>query len=249
MVEVTPTIALAVGVASFLIGLSKAGVGGSLGPLITVVVVLALPAPTAIALLLPLLIVGDVIALAALWRRWDNRLLWLLLPGGLAGVAIGTYLLAHLASPLFTRLLGGLILLFVASWVLSPRLARPTAPRVHLRPWHGVATGTVAGLTSAIAHAGGPPVAIYLLLQRVEPVRFVATNTLLFGVLNVVKVPAYISAGLFDWDLQLRLAWAVALIPLGVLVGRFMVHRIDPQVFNRIIVALLAFAGIYLLAG
>lgn len=247
MVEITPAIVIAVAVAAFLIGVSKAGVGGSLGPFITVVVVVALPAQAAIALLLPLLIVGDWIALAALWRRWDTRHLRLLLPGAVVGVAIGTYLLAHLDSPLFTRLLGGVILLFVAYWVVSPRLHRSEAYRN--RAWHGTVAGTVAGFTSALAHAGGPPVAIYLLLQRIDPPRFVATNTLLFGVVNLVKVPAYVSAGLFDWNLQLRLAWAVLLIPIGVAVGRFVVERIDREVFNRVIVALLGVAGIYLLVA
>lgn len=248
MVEITPAVVLAVSLAAFLIGVSKAGIGGSLGPLITVTVVLVLPAQTAIALLLPLLVIGDALAVGALWRRWDNRLLFLLMPGALLGVAGGTYLLAHLDSPVFARVLGGVILLFVAAWVLSPRLSSRPEP-VRMRAWHGVVTGTVAGATSAIAHAGGPPVAIYLLLRRVEPVRFVATNTVLFGVVNVVKMPAYVSAGLFDWHLQLRLAWAVVLIPAGVLAGRYLVHRIDPTVFNWVIVALLAIAGTYLLVS
>jgi uncharacterized protein len=247
VVEITPTLVVAVALAAFLIGVNKAGIGGSLGPFITVVVVVALPAQTAIALLLPLLIIGDGFAIGALWRRWDTRQLMLLLPGGVAGVAIGTYLLAHLDSPIFARVLGVVTLLFVVYWLLVPRLSGSTGHRP--RPWHGALAGTVAGLASALAHSGGPPTAIYLLFQRIEPVAFVATSTLLFTVLNLIKVPAYVSADLFDWNLQLRLAWAVALIPVGVVVGRVLVGRVDPEVFRRVILVLLTIGGTYLLVG
>ena len=100
-----------------------------------------------------------------------------------------------------------------------------------------------------MAHSGGPPVAVYLLLQRVSPVPFVATSTFAFAIVNVVKVPAYLAAGLFDLELQLQLAWALGLVPVGVLVGRLLVGRIDKRLFHRVSVFLLACSGTYLLVA
>lgn len=237
-------VVLGVGLAAFLLGFVKAGVGGSIGPLVTILAVLVLPVQVALGVLLPLLIMGDAFALAALWGRWDRATVKRLLPGSVVGVAAGTYLLASVDAPILARLLGALMLLFVAYSVLAPRVLRG-ATYEH-RGWHAPLAGTVAGVTSALAHSGGPPIAMYLLLRRFDPVPFVATNALVFAVVNVIKIPAYLSAGLFDWRLQLQLAWAVALIPLGVLVGRWLVERIDRTRFHVASLALLGCAGLYL---
>ncbi len=245
MIEVTPIVMGGIGAAAFVIGFTKAGIGGSLGPLVTVLAVLVLPPQAALGLLLPMLIVGDAFALAALWGRWDLREVGRLLPGMLIGVAAGTYLLARAESPLLARLLGALMLLFVAYWLLEPRLTRFVT--YERRRWHGYLAGGVAGVTSALAHSGGPPVAVYLLLQRVSPIPFVATTTFAFAIVNLVKVPAYLSAGLFDLQLQLQLAWAMGLVPVGVLVGRLVVGKVDRKLFHRASVFLLACSGTYLL--
>lgn len=245
VIDVTPIVMAGIGAAGFLIGFAKAGIGGSLGPLVTVLAVLVLPPQAAIGLLLPMLLVGDAFALGALWGRWDLREVGRLLPGMLIGVAAGTYLLIQVDSPLLARLLGALMLLFVAYWLLESRIARLGTYRQ--RRWHGYLAGGAAGVTSALAHSGGPPVAVYLLLQRVPPIPFVATTAFAFAIVNAIKVPAYLSAGLFDLELQLQLAWAMGLVPVGVLVGRFVVGRIDRRLFHRVSVFLLACSGSYLL--
>lgn len=247
MIEVTPVVMVSVGAAGFLIGFSKAGIGGSLGPLVTVLAVLVLPPRAAIGLLLPMLMVGDVFALGSLWRRWDLHEVGRLLPGMLIGVAAGTYLLAQVESPLLTRLLGALMLLFVAYWLLEPRISRLRTYRG--RRWHGYVAGGIAGLTSTVAHSGGPPAAVYLLLKRISPISFVATTAFAFAIVNATKVPAYLAAGLFDLELQLQLAWALGLVPVGALLGRLMVGRIDRQLFHRVSVVLLACSGTYLMVA
>lgn len=245
MVELTPVVIVGIGVAAFIIGFAKAGIGGSIGPLTTIVAVIVLPTRTALAILLPLLMVGDAFALGALWRRWDTREVLRLLPGAAVGVAAGTYLLAQADSPALRRLLGALILVFVAYWVFGQRLVRLAQRRP--QPWYGWLAGAVAGVTSALAHSGGPPVAAYLLLKGLEPVRFVATTALVFAIVNLIKVPSYLAAGLFDLELQRQLAWAVLVIPVGVVVGRLLVERIDRRLFHRASVVLLTISAVYLL--
>lgn len=51
-----------------------------------------------------------------------------------------------------------------------------------------------SGLTSTIAHAGGPPLSVYLLPQQLEKAVLVGTTVIFFAVINAVKlVPAGIS--------------------------------------------------------
>ena len=47
---------------------------------------------------------------------------------------------------------------------------------------------TVSGLTSTIAHAGGPPFAIYMLAQKMDKTLFVGTSAVFFLVVNYVKL-------------------------------------------------------------
>lgn len=240
-----PTVVVAV--AAFGIGFSKAGMGGGLGPLLTVLMLLAFPPTTAVSLLLPLLMVGDLFSVAALWRRWSVRYTLALLPGAVIGVAVGTYLIASVPPRVFRVALGLVVLGFVAYVVVRPRLR--IGQECRHRRWHGWVAGTTAGFTSALAHTGGPPVTIYLLLQRLDPVRFVGTTVGIFAVVNLIKVPAYAAVDMFDWPLQLRFWWAALLVPAGVAVGRWLLGRIDADVFGRVITALLLVAGLFLVYG
>src|SRR5688572_33334563 len=64
-----------------LIGLAKGGFSG-LGALGTPLMALGIDDPVrAAAILLPILIAQDVVAVAAYWKSWDGRVLAAMLPG------------------------------------------------------------------------------------------------------------------------------------------------------------------------
>jgi hypothetical protein len=112
-----------------------------------------------------------------------------------------------------------------------------------------VVAGASSGVTSTIAHAGGPPIAIYLLLVRATSRYYVATSALFFAVVNWLKVPGYLGAGVFDAGLIVRLAPTAALIPPGILIGRWAMGRISQQTFDRLILASLTAGAVLLLIG
>jgi len=68
-----------------LIGLDKGGLGGTLGVLITPMMSLIMPPQQVIGILLLILMLGDVFAVASHWRKWDGKLVILLIPGGVIG--------------------------------------------------------------------------------------------------------------------------------------------------------------------
>lgn len=236
-----------IGLAAFLTGLSKGGLGGTLGALITPIVALVMPIDQAIGLLLPIFIVGDAFALAAHWRRWNARLIWLLLPGGLVGITLGTFVLTSISPAGLKRALAVIIFIFICYRLMQPRILK----RLHYRSekWHGWLAGGVAGFASTLAHAGGPPVVIYLMMQNLTPAIFAATSVLFFAVTNWIKVPYYYQAGLLDLGRLLPIIWLAPLVPLGVWMGRRWADRVNAIVFDRIIVVFLAITGIFLLAS
>lgn len=236
---------LAFGIACFITGLSKGGLGGALGFLITPMLALVMPLNRAIGLMLPILILADMFTLAAYWRRWDTRHLWILLAGALVGVTLATFVLTSLPVSVLKKGLGILVLIFALYRIFEQRILRGLS--YVTRRWHGVLAGSLAGFTSTLAHAGGPPITIYLLLQKLEPSIFIATSALFFALLNWIKVPYYAVAGLFDWQWQLHLIWLTPLVPLGVWTGKRLVHHLNRMLFERLVIGLLMASGILLL--
>jgi hypothetical protein len=230
-----------------LIGLSKGGFGGTMGALATPLLALVMPANQVVGLLLPILMIADVFAVASHWKKWDNRLVFLLLPGAVLGVLIGTIFITSVSPLALRRTLGIIALLFAGYKLFEPVIVR----KIHYQPrnWHGITAGTVAGFSSSLAHTGGPPITIYLLMQNIVPRVFVATSALFFMVLNWIKVPTYFYAGLFDFNLLWQVAWLLPLLPLSVWVGKSISAKINKALFDRIMVVFLALSGILLLVG
>lgn len=229
----------------FLVGVSKGGLGGAAGAAATPLMALVMPVEQVLGLMLPLLMMADVFAVASHWRRWDNRLLLLLVPASLIGITAGTALLTTISSEALRAGLAVIVILFVLYKLFEERIQRSLTYRA--RPWHGVLTGAVAGFTSTLAHTGGPPIVIYLLMQQVSPRVFVATSAVYFAIINWLKVPYYIYAGVLDLNQLRQVVWLLPLIPVSVLVGRWLSTRIDKQTFERVMIVLLAASALLLL--
>jgi len=235
----------AFGAACFIVGLSKGGLGGVLGFLVTPMLSLVMPPGQAVGLMLPVLILADLVTLAAYWRCWDVSRIWVLLAGGVVGVSLATLVLSSFPVSWMRKGLGVLVFAYVLYRLFEKRLL--SRGEYHNRPWHGLLAGGTAGFASTLSHAGGPPITVYLLLQRLDPSVFIATSALFFAILNWIKVPYYAAAGLFNWQWQLRLLWLTPLAVLGGGVGKNLAFRLDRVLFERVVIGLLLVSGILLL--
>jgi uncharacterized membrane protein YfcA len=114
-------------------------------------------------------------------------------------------------------------------------------------PAKGLFWSTVSGLTSTIAHAGGPPLSIYLLPLRLDKAILVGTTVVFFAVVNAVKVVPYAWLGLFDARNLSTSAALAPLAPVGIFLGYQMMRRVNERLFYRICYALLLVVGMRLL--
>ncbi len=226
-----------------MIGFGKAGVAGTLGPFVTVLMALVLPADIALGLLLPMLIVADGFALAAYWRQWDKTILRRLLLAALVGIAIGTFTISSVDETILRRLIALSILAFAVLFVLTRGARMPLSGE---KPW-AVAAGTTSGFVSTVAHSGGPPIVAYMISARVEPIRLVGTTVAYFAAVNLIKVPGYFYAELFDGALLLSTSPAWIFVPLGIFLGKRLVHRINTEAFERLMLLLLVGGAVVLL--
>jgi uncharacterized membrane protein YfcA len=229
----------------FLIGLSKAGFATGLGMLSTPLVAQALPARTAIGVVLPLLCLADVFTLAVYWRRWDTRLVLWPLVGTAIGIGLATAFVTAISDGALRRSIGAIGLLLTLLLVVRNRFHPHAVYRP--APWQAVLVGIAAGASSTIAHAAGPILALYLLAQRLEKTSFVATSGLFFTVNNLLKVPPYVATGLIDGATLALAARYVPAVPLGIAAGWWANRHIPQRHFDAIVAGLMILTSLHLL--
>lgn len=244
-VEITPLIQFLFGLACFLVGFSKGGFGGVLGFLITPMLALVMPLNIVVGIMLPVLMIGDCFTIAAYWKKWDVSRIWVLLIGAIAGVTVATLVLVNTPVEWLKRGLAVLVLIFAAYRFAEKKIKSLLVYKP--QTWHGYLAGGTAGFASTLAHAGGPPITIYLLLQSLDPIVFVGTSALFFTILNWIKAPFYLAGGLFDFHLLMKMIWLVGLIPVGVIAGKHLVNVINKVIFDRIVLFFLVLSAILLL--
>ena len=178
-----------------LLGLAKGGLSG-LGLLALPLMALVIPPVQAAAIMLPILMVQDAVSVWIYRHSWDRRNVLILLPSGVLGVVIG-YLWAAEVSDSGLRLAVGLLSVAFALRRLVLERGSREIPSTKADLPRGVFWGAICGFASMIAHAGGPPFQIYVMPQRLPHRIFVGTGAILFGLMNLIKVPPYLALGQF----------------------------------------------------
>lgn len=230
--------------AVLLTGFSKGGLGGGLGIMAVPLMALVVSPVQAAAVLLPILSVMDLFGLYAYRGNWDRRNVAIMLPGALVGVAVGGLTFRYLSDDAVRLIVGAVALAFVLYRVLGRRPAdHRSAPHRGL----GAFWGGVSGFTSFVAHAGSPPVQVYMLPQRLDKTLYIGTTVVFFTAVNYAKLVPY---GLLGQLSAVNLGTALLLsplAPLGIWLGvRF--HRLlSETVFYRTLFVLLTLTGIKLI--
>lgn len=227
--------------AVIIVGLAKGGFSG-VGILSTPLLALVLPPVQAAALLLPLLIVQDAVSVWVYRRSWDRRNLAILLPAGAVGVLLGYLFASRVSEAAVLAAVGGISVLFAANQLIRQALGHGLVARRASWPL-GLLCGTGSGFTSTVVHAGGPPLHIYLLPQRLERDIFVGTNALYFAALNWMKVVPYAALGQFGRDTMIL---AAALLPVAIastFAGVWLVRRVPHERFLTLTNGLLLLLG------
>jgi hypothetical protein len=233
-------------IAAVLVGLSKAGLPGVGLPGI-LLVVLAFPdeqAALAVGAVLPVLIVGDIFAV--LWfrhhARW-NRLFWLF-PFVVVGMAPGWLVLRYVPDVILRVLIGVLVLLLIGG-----EYVRRHYSEGHIRHSWGLTatTGAIAGFCTMVAHAAGPVMTVYLVSQGFDKRQFIGTAAWFFFILNLAKVPMYVTAGnVTTASLEYDLVVAPFAV-VGGLLGVVVLRHISQRLFDALALSLAALAAVWLI--
>ncbi|MEO1688883.1 MAG: sulfite exporter TauE/SafE family protein [Pseudomonadota bacterium] len=245
-VDVFDPLFLAAAVPAVLIaGIAKGGFGAGAAFAATPLLTLVVEPAVAVGVMLPLLMVMDVTGLRAYWRRWSWPDARALMIGAVPGIALGAAAFAVVPADAVRLLIGGVALSFVAFQIARERGWDPTGGRA-TPVSRGLLWGAVAGFTSFVTHAGGPPAAVHLLGRRLEKTTYQATTVVAFWWVNMVKVGPYAALGLFA-DGQLWTAlWLAPVAVGGFLAGVWAHKRVSDRLFFQVIRVLLVIVGVRL---
>lgn len=232
--------------AAFGAGASKAGFSG-LGLVAVVVFASLFGARDSTGVVLPMLVIADIGAVVFFRQhaRWDH--LRRTLPTAAIGVALGALIMSRLDNASFRPVIGGIILGLACAQAV--RMRWPDlgghVPHTRVAAW---TLGLTAGVTTMLANAAGPLVALYCVALTLPKFEIVGTLAWFFFAINLFKMPFSWGLGLIHGpSLILNLILTPAIIA-GLVAGRWLVHRMPQRAFEMVLLAFAIFAAIRLLS-
>ena len=228
-----------------LVGLSKGGLGGAFALIGVPLMAIVVPPMQAAAIFLPILLVMDAVALWA-WRQYNNRAtLFVMLPGAVIGIGLGWATSTYVSAEAMRLVLGTIAILFALKYfadTYGPLAKGDVAPAPE-RPIAATFWGTVAGYSSFIAHAGGPPFQVYTLPLKRDPRVYTGTSTRFFAIVNAIKVIPYFALGELDATNLTLSAMMLPIALVSTLLGAYLVKRMQPKVFYPLMYGMVLIAG------
>jgi uncharacterized membrane protein YfcA len=231
-------------------GIAKGAFGQGSGGIAVPMMSMFIAPPEAAGIMLPILCAMDLFSVHAYRGQWSREHLAIMLPGALVGIALGAIAFGTLPVNGVRLLLGVISVTFALNqWFrFSERIAARFAKQ-HGQPGAagGAFWGAVSGFTSTLAHAGGPPYAIYMLGQRVDKTLFVGTSAVFFLIVNYTKlVPYYFLGQLNGGNLTTALLFS-PLVPIGVWFGVHLHRTVSQRTFFNLSYSLLLATGVKLI--
>jgi len=176
------------------------------------------------------------------WAHIEWRVVWWYLPGAIAGAILGAWIFA-LVSAQFLHICIGLFLISTAWQYRFGDRARSF--RMNL-PWF-LPVSFVVGLTSAIVGASGLLANPFYLNYGLLKERMIGTRGVNSLIIQLVKISAYATFGVLDWELVRHGLSAGAGAVLGIWLARHLLHRLDPKRFRQIVVFVMLVGGVLIL--
>ncbi|HEY1792982.1 MAG TPA: sulfite exporter TauE/SafE family protein [Opitutaceae bacterium] len=227
-------------VGALLIGIAKTGITG-LSLLFVAMFASIMPARVSTGVVLPLLVVGDVVAVLSYRRHAQWAHVWRLFPWAATGVVIGAVALGRMNDAQARDAIGAIVLGLAVLHIA--RRWRGAGDPAQGPGWLAPVIGILAGFTTIVSNAAGPLMVIYLLAMRLPKMEYMGTGAVFFFILNLFKAPFMAYLGLLgEGSLSLDLKLAPFVI-IGTLAGRWLLGKINQRLFENISLVLTLVAG------
>lgn len=217
-------------VSALIVGFSKTSVGG-MGIIVVLLMALAFPAKESVGVLLPMLIVGDIIAVIFYKRDCNWKIIARIFPLTAVGVLFGYFIVDIIEKDVFNVVLGLVILLMlILGIMIEKRNLSFSNSKIFI-----VIVGILAGIATMVANAAGPLMAIYFLQLGLSKKDFVGTRSWYFLLLNIFKLPFSASLGLITFNTLTLNMLSIPLIVFGAFIGVKFLQKINMDIFKWLI--------------
>jgi uncharacterized membrane protein YfcA len=227
-----------------LFAISKSGFSGGGLALISVTVLSITYGPlTAIAILMPMLIICDAIAIFLNRKYYDHSAVWSIAPFSLLGVIAGTVLFKFINLSSISVFIGSISLAYVIFNYLLTKF------KIKKIPFYGSKTiwGTLAGFTSFVLHSGGLPMNIYFMSIYNRKVNFVAGLVFSMALINLFKLIPYFYLEIVSFKSLIEYLVFSPVAVIGVILGHWMNNKLSDKSFFAIINFFIVVASIRLI--
>jgi hypothetical protein len=219
-----------------------------------------LPARESTGVVLPVLIVGDLLAVSIYRRHADWGMLWRLFPWVAVGTVLGAVFVAYADDDLMRIAIGVTLLVLSAGQLLHRSSAQESTAESTTDTTTGPGTatgrrvlaagaGVLAGVATMVANAAGAVTSLYFLLSGLPILRFLGTGAWFYLVVNLFKVPFSVGLGLLTWDALLLDLTLVPAVIAGAVTGVVVIKRIDQRRFEQVTLTLVVVAAVLLLVN
>ena len=233
-------------IGTLLIGITKAGFGGGAGLIVGPMLMLIYPTKESLGMMLPLLFICDIVSLFFYWRKWDKLNIAFIVPGAVVGIGIGSIFLGRFDDRILAKMIGITAIGFALLQILQHQRLKGKE-QFKTQPGLGILVGAATGFFSTIAHLGGVLTMMFLLSQNLKNQVFVATATLIYFSVNLLKIPVYIKLNVMNAQILLRILPFFPLIAIGATLGFYLNHRTSAKAFSKIILTIVFLTGIKLI--
>ena len=231
-------------IAGILVGASKAGLKG-IGIITVALMVMVFGAKQSTGVLLPLLIIGDILAVIYYKRHVKWVYLRKFLPSMIAGILLAVWIGKDLPEEMFKRWMGGVIMISVIIMFWWDFKGKASMPNNWL--FSGSA-GVAAGFATMIGNLAGAFANMFFLATRLPKNEIIGTSAWLFFIINVFKMPFHIySWQTIDLDtLKIDLIFAPSIF-FGFWIGMRIVSYINERYYRYFLLGATAAGAITIL--
>ena len=222
--------------AIILFGIAKSGLGGSIALISIPLMTLSMSLTEALAIMLPILIFSDFIAVYRFRKEFDLETLKLIIPSAAIGIIIGSFTFSYFSEDLLKSLIGLMGFLFASHYFIFKK--DKIKPHKKNKVKGSICT-IVAGFTSFCVHAGGTPTSIYLLPLRLKKEIYVGTRIIFFTFVNLIKLPLYVYLSMVNLETFSHSLMLMPLAIIGIFIGYRILKIIEENLFYNTIYVLI----------
>ena len=231
-------------IASFIIGVSKAGIKG-IDMLNVLLMAVVFGGKASTGVVLPLLCIADIMAVIVYKRHVEWQYFKKLMPAMVIGVLLAVWVGNGIDEAMFKKIISVIIVLTI---VLMLFLENTKDAHFPSKYWFSGTMGLISGFTTMMGNLAGAFSNIYFLTLKLDKKTFIGTAAWVFLVINLFKVPFQI----FVWKNITTETFLldIVLLPslfLGFYVGLKLVGRINEKMFRKLVMIITFFGALLIL--